>query len=293
MTAIRPRRSMLYVPGSNARAMEKARTLPVDGVILDLEDAVAPAEKAAARQAVAAALAAGGFGRREVLVRINPLGTAEGPQDAAALARAGADGIVLPKVETPAMLHELSAALDGAGAPADLALWAMLETPRGILAAEAVAGASPRLAGLILGLNDLAKDLHADLSWPGRAPFLASLSLAVLAARAHGRQVLDAVHPDLEDDEGFAAACAQGRAFGFDGKTLIHPKTVAAANAAFAPRADELERAGRIRLAHAEALAAGRAVVLVDGRLVEALHVAEADRLLALAQRIAEAEDAG
>ena len=285
--AIRPRRSVLYMPGSNARALEKAKELPADGLILDLEDAVAPDAKATARDQVAAAVRQGGFGRREVLVRVNGPDTQWGPDDLAAMAACGADGVVLPKVRSPADVLAAIQALDAACGPADLPVWAMMETPQGILNAGEIAGCHPRLAGLILGTADLAKDLGCAHT-PDRLPFLTSFGLCLLAGRAHGLAVLDGVHLELEDAAGLEAACRQGRDLGFDGKTLIHPRQIAAANAAFAPTAEEVAAARRLIAAYAEAEAAGRGVVVLDGRLVERLHVEQARRLLTLAEAVAD-----
>ena len=285
----RPRRSMLYVPGANRRALEKGRSLPADALILDLEDAVAPQAKDQARGQVVAALAAGGYGLREVLVRVNGATTPWGAADLAALATAGADGVLLPKVESAATVRAAEAALQVAGAPPDLALWCMMETPRGILDAGEIAGASPRLAGLVMGTADLAKDLRARQT-RDRLPLLTSLGLCLLAARAHGLAILDGVHLDLEDEEGFAASCRQGAELGFDGKTLIHPKTIAVANRLFAPSGEDVAWSRRIIAAHQSAAAAGQGVVLVEGRLVEGLHVEDARRLVALAEAIAARE---
>lgn len=284
---IRPRRSLLYVPGSNPRALDKARTLDADGLILDLEDAVAPDAKVAARERVVAAVSAGGWGPREVLVRANAADTLWGADDLAALAGSGADGIVLSKVERPETVKAAEAALRQAGAPEGLRLWCMVETPLGVLNAAAVAGSSARLAGLILGTSDLAKDLRAAHE-PGRQPLLTALGLCLLAGRAHGLAVIDGVHLDLEDEAGFAESCRQGAALGFDGKSLIHPKTIAAANAAFAPSTETVETALRVIAAHAAAVEAGQGVTVVDGRLVEALHVSDAERVLALHRAITE-----
>jgi len=284
---IRPRRSVLYVPGSNARALEKARALAVDALILDLEDAVAPAAKPEARARVVEALAAGGYGHRELAVRVNGASTPWGSDDLFALASAGADAIVLPKAEAAADVLRAERALEAAGAPAALALWCMIETPRGVLAADEIAGASPRLACLVAGTSDLVKDLRARHT-PGRAEVLASLSLVLLAARAHGLDALDGVHLALDDERGFEAACRQGRELGFDGKTLIHPRTIDAANRIFSPDAEEVAEARRIIEAHARAAAAGQGVVVVDGRLVEALHVESARRVVALADAVAD-----
>jgi citrate lyase subunit beta/citryl-CoA lyase len=289
---IRPRRSLLYVPGSNPRALDKARTLDADGLILDLEDAVAPDAKVAARERVVAAVRAGGWGPREVLVRANAADTPWGADDLAALAGSGADGIVLSKVERPETVTAAGAALAAAGAPKDLMLWCMIETPLGVLNAAAIAGSSSRqaggrLAGLILGTSDLAKDLRAAHE-PGRQPLLTALGLCLLAGRAYGLAVIDGVHLDLEDEAGFAESCRQGAALGFDGKSLIHPKTIAAANAAFAPSTEAVETALRVIATHAAALAAGQGVTVVDGRLVEALHVSDAERVVAMHRAIAE-----
>ena len=286
MVPVQPRRSVLYMPGSNARALEKGRTLPADGLILDLEDAVAPSAKEVARRLVVSALAAGGFGAREVVVRVNGPDTPWGRDDLVAAARSGAAAVLLPKVESAADVRAVALALDAAGAPPALRLWCMIETPRGVLAAPEIASATPRLACLVAGTSDLVKDLRARHT-PGRVEVLASLSLIVLAARANGLAALDGVHLDLADDAGLEAACRQGRDLGFDGKTLIHPRTIDVANRVFAPDAAEIAAARRIIAAHAEAEAAGKAVVVVEGRLVEALHVAEARRVVALAEAIA------
>lgn len=286
--AARPRRSVLYMPGANARALDKARSLPADTLILDLEDAVAPNAKALARQQVAEALRAGGYGQRECVVRVNALDTPWGLDDVRAIAQAGADAVLLPKVQSAAQLDALAQALDAAGAPATLPLWAMLETPLGFLRLDAIAGAHARLAAIVVGTSDLVKDLHARHT-PERHETLVARSMAVLAARAHGLAVLDGVHLDLDDDTGLAAACRQGRDQGFDGKTLIHPKQIAAANAAFAPTEAELASARKRLDAWQAAQAAGQGVAVVDGALVENLHAQEAERLLALAAAIADA----
>ncbi|HUJ97890.1 MAG TPA: CoA ester lyase [Stellaceae bacterium] len=282
----RPRRSVLYMPGANTRALEKARSLPADGLILDLEDAVAPDAKPAARGNIAAALAAGGYGRRELVLRVNGLATPWGYEDLVAAARLPLDAVLLPKVESADGVRQAEAVLAGAGAPAGLALWCMMETPLGLLHAEAIAAASPRVAGLVLGTSDLTKDLHARHT-RDRLPMVTALGLALLAGRAFRLAVLDGVHLDLGDDEGFAAACRQGRELGFDGKTLIHPKQIEAANAAFAPGAEEVEWSRRIIAAHEEAQRAGKGIVLVDGKLIETLHVEDAIRTVALADEIA------
>ena len=287
----RPRRSVLYMPGSNPRALAKARTLAADGLILDLEDAVAPDAKEEARRLVGAALAEGGYGGRELLLRVNGLATPWGQADLAAAATAGADAVLIPKVESADMVRQVEAALVAAGAPDSLALWCMIETPRGVLRVAEIAEATPRLAGLVMGTSDLAKDLHCAHT-PDRQPMVTALGLTLLAARANGLAALDGVHLDLDDELGFEAACHQGRDFGFDGKTLIHPKTIAAANRVFAPSPLELDWSRRIIAAHAEAQAEGRGVVVVDGRLVEQLHVDNARRLVDLAARIGELDAA-
>jgi citrate lyase subunit beta/citryl-CoA lyase len=273
------------MPGSNPRGLEKARTLPADGLIFDLEDAVVPEAKERARTIVEAALARGGYGDRELVIRVNAIDTPWGHADLAAVATMPIDAVLLPKVENPDRVALTVSLLAGLGAPERLAVWCMLETPCGILYAREIAAASPRLAALVLGTSDLTKDLHA-FPTRDRLPLITSLSLAILAARAHGLAVLDGVHLDLADDEGFAAACRQGRELGFDGKTLIHPNQIAAANAAFAPTPEEVEWSRRIIAAHSEAAATGKGVVLVAGRLIEHLHVENARRLLALAGEI-------
>jgi citrate lyase subunit beta / citryl-CoA lyase len=282
----RPRRSVLYMPGANTRALEKARGLPADALILDLEDAVAPDAKAQARANVAQALAQGGYGKRELVLRVNGLATPWGHADLAAAAAMPLDAVLLPKVESADAVRQAEAVLAGAGAPESVAVWCMMETPLAMLHAEEIAGASPRVACLVMGTSDLAKDLQARHT-RDRLPMLTSLGLCLLAARAYRLAILDGVHLDLADDEGFAAACRQGRELGFDGKTLIHPKTIAAANEAFAPAAEEVAWARRIIAAHAEAEAAGKGVVLVDGKLIENLHVEDARRNVALAEQIA------
>lgn len=288
-TVVRPRRSALFMPGSNARALEKARSLPCDVVILDLEDAVAPDAKAEARARVLATLAAGGFGRRERVVRVNGLDTAWGHADLTAAAMSGADAVLVPKVESGDMVRRVAAVLAAAGAPDTLSLWVMVETPRVMLDVRDVAAAHPRLGALVMGTSDLAKDLHARPS-RGREALVTGLGLCLLAARAFGLVALDGVHADIGDAEGLEAACRQGAILGFDGKTLVHPSQIAAANSAFGPDPGEVERARRIIAAHAEAMAAGRGVTTVDGRMIEALHVAEAQRLVALAEAIAATE---
>jgi citrate lyase subunit beta/citryl-CoA lyase len=281
----RPRRSVLYMPGANSRALEKARGLDADGLIFDLEDAVAPDAKPAARAAVVAAVSAGGYGKRELLVRVNPLGTEWGEDDLAAAARLAVDGVLLPKVESADTVRRVDAVLAARGVAGRLAIWCMIETPLGVLrAAEIAAG---RIGGLVMGTSDLANDLRARHT-TDRIPLLTSLGLCLLAARAFDLPILDGVHLDLDDDAGFARSCRQGRELGFDGKTLIHPRTIAAANEAFAPSPEDLAWSRRIIAAHDAAVRDGKGVVLVDGKLVENLHIANAHRVVALATAIAE-----
>ncbi len=284
-TTIRPRRSVLYMPGSNPRALEKARSLPADGLIFDLEDAVAPDTKDAAREKVCEALKHGGYGHRETIIRVNGLSTPWGHADLVAAATSGADAVLLPKVESADGVRQALAVLDQAGAPATLPLWAMMETALGMLHAEDIASASPRLTGFVMGTSDLAKELHAAHT-SLRLPMITALGLCMLAGRAFGLTLLDGVHLDLEDDEGYAASCRQGLELGFDGKTLIHPKQIDAANRTFAPDEAALAQAEKIIAAHEAASAEGKGVVVVDGRLVENLHVEDAKRQVELAAAI-------
>ncbi len=280
----RPRRSALYMPGSKPRALEKARGLAADVLILDLEDAVVPAEKTAARQTVGEAVRARGFGRREVVVRVNGLGTPWGADDLAMAAECRPDAILVPKVDAASTLGDAEMRLFAAGA-AVIPLWAMIETPRGVLGIREIARSSPSLACLVMGTNDLAAELGAAQT-PDRAPLMTALGLCVLAARANELAILDGVHNAFRDLEGLRAACRQGREMGFDGKTLIHPDQLAIANEVFGPSPDAIETAERHMAAFAEAEAAGRGVAVVDGRIVENLHVATARRLLAQAEAI-------
>ena len=283
---MRPRRSVLYMPGSNARALDKARSLDVDALILDLEDSVAPEAKGLGREQIAAALTEGGYGHREVIVRVNALSTPWGHDDVRALAKLGADAFLFPKIDSPAQVIEAVTALDAAGAPSGTGVWIMAETPLGILNIAAIAACSPRLRCIVLGTSDLAKDLRARHS-PGRIAFVTSLGLCVLAARASGLDALDGVHLDLDDEAGLAAVCEQGRDMGFDGKTLIHPRQITAANRAFAPSAAEIGEARAIIHGWTQAAAEGKGVCRVNGKLVEHLHVIEATRIVALAEAIA------
>jgi len=290
-TAPKPRRSALYMPGANARALEKAKTLPADAVILDLEDSVAPDAKDAARDQVIAAVKAGGFGKREVVIRMNALGTSWGSADLVAIATSGADAVLVPKVQSAADIHRVEQALKNAGAPDHLAIWSMIETPRAFLHAEAIAGASERQQVWVMGTNDLVKELHAAHR-PGRAPLLPALSIALLAGRAAGLVLLDGVYNDIQDEEGFAAECRQGLDMGFDGKTLIHPSQLAPANEIFAPTDEEVAFARTIIAAFEAPDAQGKGVLKVDGKMVELLHRDQALRTVAIADAIA-AKEAG
>jgi citrate lyase subunit beta/citryl-CoA lyase len=281
----RPRRSVLYMPGANERALEKAKTLPTDSLILDLEDAVAPDAKVDARARVCAAATSGEYGQREVTIRVNSLGTQWHDDDLAAVAKAGPAAVVVPKINSASDVQAIERALEHGGAPEHTKIWAMLETPIAMLHAEQICRASDRLTVLVMGTNDLAKELHAE-HVPGRAPLLGGLSLALLAARATDKEILDGVYNDVSDLDGFTAECLQGRQFGFDGKTLIHPKQVELCNTAFAPTEDEIASAQRIIEAFEEARREGRGVVTVDGRMIENLHVDNAQRVLAVAEAI-------
>ena len=282
---LRPRRSVLYMPGANARALEKAETLPADALILDLEDAVAPDAKAEARDRVCEAASSGRYGRREVAIRVNSAGTPWHDDDLRAAAAAGPAAVLVPKVDAAATVHAIEKALDAGGAAERTAIWAMLETPVAMLRAEEICAASERLTVLVMGTNDLAKELHAE-HVPGRAPLLAGLGLCLLAARSTGKVILDGVYNDIKDAEGFEAECRQGRQMGFDGKTLIHPSQLEPCNRVFGPAPDEVERSQRIIEAFEQAEAEGRGVVTVDGRMIENLHVEQARRTLALAAAI-------
>lgn len=278
-----PLRSVLYMPSSNERALEKAKDIACDALILDLEDAVAPDAKPAAREAAAAAAASGAYGRRAVTIRVNGIGTEWHDADLAAAAAAGPAAVVVPKVGSAAEVHRLVEALERAGAPDHTALWAMVETPTAIFDVRAIAAASPRLTALVIGTNDLVKELYAE-HVPGRAPILPSLHLAVLAAREAGIAVLDGVYNDVKDTDGFLAECTQGRQMGFDGKTLIHPGQVEGANAAFAPSAEAVEDARGLIAAWEDGRGAG--VVTYRGRMVENLHVESARRVLAIDEAV-------
>jgi len=288
---VRPRRSVLYMPGANTRALEKARTLPADALIFDLEDAVAPEAKDAARTNVVLAAESRAYGKREIVIRCNGLGTPWAEADIAAIAQSGADAVLVPKVESAAQVTHVVSLLDTAGAPATLAVWAMMETPKGILRAEEIAGAHPRLGLFVMGTNDLVKDMRARHT-PMRLPMITALGIGMLAARAYGLAILDGVYNDIQDAAGFRAICQQGLEMGFDGKTLIHPSQVEPCNEIFAPSAAELEMAGKIVAAFKTAQAEGKGVVTVDGRMIENLHVEQAERALALASAIRELQAA-
>lgn len=271
------------MPGANERALEKAKTLPADALILDLEDAVAPDAKAAARERVCAAVSE--YGSREVAIRVNGLETEWHEPDLRAAAQAGPDAVVVPKVNSAAEVHGIERTLELGGAPDHTTIWAMVETPVAMLHAEEIAMASKRLTVLVMGTNDLAKELHAEFV-PGRAPLLGGLSLCLLAARATGKAILDGVYNDVKDLDGFEAECRQGRQFGFDGKTLIHPAQIEPCNRLFSPSREEIERAHQIIAAFDEAKAAGRGVATVGGRMIENLHVDDARRILSLAETL-------
>jgi citrate lyase subunit beta / citryl-CoA lyase len=291
---IRPRRSVLYMPGSNARAMEKARELPADAVIFDLEDAVAPDAKAKARELIVEALKKGGFGSREVLVRINGLDTAWWGDDLA-VAAAGPDAVLVPKVSTPEQLRQVAKHLTGVRADAGVRIWVMMETPLAMLNARDIAAAAgdrdTRLAGFVMGTNDLAKDTRARIV-PGRAPMLPWLMTCIAAARAYGLDILDGVYNELGNAEGFAAECRQAHDLGFDGKTLIHPQQIAPCNAAFSPSEEEVATARKIIAAFDQPENANKGVIQIDGRMVERLHADMARRTVAIADAIAQSEAA-
>ena len=275
-------RSVLYMPGANDRALEKAKSIPCDGLILDLEDSVAPDAKPAAREAVCAAASSGEYGRRTVTIRVNSLGTEWHDADLAAAAKAGPDGIVVPKVNSAAEVLGLVEAMERAGAPEHTKLWAMVETPEAIFNAREIAAASDRLAVIVMGTNDLVKELYAE-HVPGRAPLLTSLSMALLAARAAGVQILDGVYNDVKNAEGFLAECEQGRQMGFDGKTLIHPGQVEPANEQFAPSAEAVEDAKGLIEAFETA---GSGVATYKNKMIENLHVESARRTLTIHEAI-------
>lgn len=282
----RPRRSALYLPATNAKALAKARTLPADVVILDLEDAVAPDLKEAARAAALAAVAEGGFGRRELVIRANGLDTPWGADDLAAIAQSGADAVLVPKVSSPADIDACQIALSAA--PADLQLWAMIETCACLPQLDAIAAKarSTRLSLFVMGTNDLAKEMRAKLT-PERTPFLPFLSLAVAAARAHGVAILDGVCNEFRDIDLFRAEAEQGLLYGFDGKSLIHPNQIDPCNAVFSPSEDELAWARAVITGFALPENQGKGAIQVEGKMAELLHLEQAQRLVAVAEQIA------
>jgi citrate lyase subunit beta/citryl-CoA lyase len=279
---VRPRRSVLYMPGSNARALEKARGIPADALILDLEDAVAPDAKELARSQVADAVKAKGFGKREVVIRINALSTAWGVDDLKAAAEAAPDAILIPKVSFAKDLDEVETFLG----KAQVAVWAMIETPLAILNIAEIAAAGGRLACFVMGTNDLIKEFRG-LHTPDRLNLAAALGLSIAAARAHGLAVIDGVYNDIHDTDGFYSICRQGRAFGFDGKTLIHPSQVDACNQVFAPSVEEIEAARKIIAAFEKPENKGKGAISLDGRMVELLHAEIARNTVELADAIA------
>ena len=288
---VRPRRSVLYMPGSNARALEKARELPADGLILDLEDAVAPEAKAAARDAVVKAVRTG-FGDREVLVRMNGLDTRWWVEDLDAVAAARPDAVLVPKISDPGQLQDLAARIVDIGTDPRVRVWAMMETPLAMLNVGAIAAAAldseTRLAGFVMGTNDLAKDTRARIV-PGRAPMLPWLMSCVAAARAYGLDILDGVYNDLGDAEGFVAECRQAGDLGFDGKTLIHPRQIEPCNAAFSPSTEEVVTARKMIAAFELPENKDKGVIQIDGRMVERLHAEMARRTVAIADAIEKA----
>ena len=286
MSDLRPRRSVLYMPAANERALEKAKTLPADAIIFDLEDAVAPDAKPAARPNAVAAAGSSEYGNRELTIRCNGLDTPWGADDLAAAATSGASAVVIPKVGSVAYLDEISTRLTAAGAPESLKIWAMIETPTAIFDVRSIA-AHPRVAVLVMGTNDLARELRSSLGAAGRHPLVPHLATALAAAREFGKVILDGVYNDVKDLDGFRAECVQGMEMGFDGKTLIHPGQVDIANEVWAPSESEVEHARKVIAAFEEGLAEGRGVITVDGRMIENLHVANAQRVLAVADAIA------
>jgi citrate lyase subunit beta / citryl-CoA lyase len=281
---LRPRRSVLYMPAANERALEKAKTIPADAIIFDLEDAVAPDAKPDARVKAVAAVQSGDYGNRELTIRCNGLDTEWGAADIASAGAANPSAVVIPKVDSLSSIEEVSKRLDAAGASAKVKIWPMIETPTAIFDVRALA-AHPRVAALIMGTNDLAKELRSPIV-PSRHPLIPHLATALLAGREAGKVVIDGVYNDVRDPDGFAAECVQGMEMGFDGKTLIHPNQVSPANDVWAPSAEEVEYAGRVIVAFDAAVAAGRGVVTVDGRMIENLHVENARRVRAVAASI-------
>jgi citrate lyase subunit beta / citryl-CoA lyase len=286
MSDLRPRRSVLYMPAANERALEKAKTIAADAIIFDLEDAVAPDAKESARPNAVAAASSGEYGNRELTIRCNGLDTPWGTDDLRAAAGSGASAVVVPKVGSVAYLDEISAILDSAGAPESLKIWAMIETPTAIFDVRAIA-AHPRVAVLVMGTNDLAREIRSRLGAPDRHPLVPHLATALLAAREAGKVILDGVYNDVKDLDGFRAECVQGMELGFDGKTLIHPGQVDITNEVWAPTEAEVDHARKVIAAFDEGLREGKGVVTVDGRMIENLHVANAQRVIAVADAIA------
>ncbi len=285
-SALRPRRSVLYMPGANERALEKAKALEVDALILDLEDSVSPDAKVEARDRVCAAAQSDEYGYRELVIRTNGLDTQWHADDIAAASKAGPDGILVPKVNSADEVRQIEAAMVAAGAPESTLIWAMIETPTAIRNVYEIASASDRLAVLVMGNNDLVAEL-LSVHQPGRAPILTSLSLALLGAREAGKVILDGVYNDVKNAEGFEEEAEQGRDFGFDGKTIIHPSQIEPTNRIFAPSDKAIEHAKEVIAAFEEATAASKGVVTVNGRMIENLHVRDAERILAFAETIA------
>src|SRR3954452_17734916 len=287
---IRPRRSLLFMPGSNARALEKARNLPADGIILDLEDSVAPDAKAAARDQIASAIAAGGFGRREVLIRVNALDSPWWIDDVTMAGKAKPDGILVPKISSVADLSAVADRLSDINAQMSIRVWAMIETARAVLHAEELAAASRdsemRLAGFVFGPNDISRETRIRMA-PGRAAMLPMITHCILATRLHGLEILDGPYSDFRNEAGFAEECEQGRDLGFDGKTLIHPSQIDACNTIFTPPAEEVAQARRIIAAFEQPENAGRGAIQIDGKMVERLHAEMARRTIAIADAIA------
>jgi citrate lyase subunit beta/citryl-CoA lyase len=294
--AARPRRSVLYMPGSNARALEKAREIPADALILDLEDAVAPDAKEEARQQVCDAVKAGGYGKREIAIRVNGLDTPWGADDIRAAVAAGPDAILVPKINSAADVARAEQALSDAGAKPGLQLWCMIETPLATLNIQSIAEAAQkpgsRMSVWVMGTNDIAKELRAAHT-PDRVPMLTSLGLALVAARAYGLVILDGVYNDIKDEQGFVAVCEQGRDMGFDGKTLIHPSQVGPCNTIFSPDPETVTFARKTIEAFELPENKGKGVLKVDGKMVEILHAEIARRTVAIADAIAELERAG
>ncbi|MGB2219148.1 MAG: HpcH/HpaI aldolase/citrate lyase family protein [Henriciella sp.] len=289
MTVIRPRRSCLYMPGANARALEKAKSLAADTLIFDLEDAVAPDAKVSARETIQSALAQGGYGQREIVIRINGLDTEWGQADLAAAIAAGPDAILVPKVMTAEDILTIDAAMTSAGAPDDMGLWVMIEMPKAIFNLSAIAdtAATTRLTTFVMGTNDLAKEMRAINDPPFRTAFQTALSLSIAAARSAGIIAIDGVFNDIGDGDGLQAECHQGRLLGFDGKTLIHPSQLAVANVVFAPAGEDVTQAKAIIEAFSDPANAGKGVLKVNGKMTELLHLDEARRIVAVAEAIA------